>query len=75
MCGHSFCYNVCCRIFCKVTVMIVCVLLQFVCWEQWQFSMIVLNDLLLEVRTFTLYIMLIKTLGKCSVLHCVGASV
>ena len=25
------------------------VLFQFVCWEHWQFSMIVLNDLLLEV--------------------------
>ena len=24
-------------------------ILQFVCWEHWQFSMFVLNDLLLEV--------------------------
>ena len=48
-CGVCFVYDLC-NVVVKVTkMMCVCVLLQFVCWEHWQFSMIVLNDLLLEV--------------------------
>ena len=40
---------------------------QFLCWENWQYSMIVLNDLLTEVRVY-LYNMYVHVLYTC-ILH------